>query len=215
MNTRKINTSVNTTEESKNISTFQGCIAYKTQTLVNARDLHQFLVSRQEFSHWIKKRIKEYKFTQDIDFSVIDNFINDDSAFGGKRKIVEYHISLDMAKELSMVEKTDKGRQARHYFIAMEQQALNNHSHLVELNSRLKDGIFSHNLRYRQMYRYLQKDLNNDEIARCMQISTRMVRQLYREMMDLELLPSQEIFVLAHTGRISRIASPTQLGLEM
>lgn len=194
------------------VPTFQGCIAYKTQTLVNARDLHQFLGSRKDFSSWIKNRISEYKFVKDQDFISFTQI--GERAVGATTRI-EYHISLDMAKELSMVEKTDKGRQARHYFIAMEQQALNNHSHLVELNSRLKDGIFSHNLRYRQMYRYLQKDLNNDEIARCMQISTRMVRQLYREMMDLELLPSQEIFVLAHTGRISRIASPTQLGLEM
>ena len=118
-----------------------------------------------------------------------------------------------MAKELSMVEKTDKGRQARQYFIAMEQRAVTSHNHLVGLNSRLKDGIFSHNLRYRQMYRYLQKELTHEEIARCMQISTRMVRNLYREMYDLELLPSQEVFVLTHTGRISRIATASQLSL--
>ena len=46
-----------------------------------------------------------------------------------------------------------------------------------------------------------------------MQISTRMVRNLYREMRDLELLPEQEVFVLAHTGRIARVASSTQLSL--
>ncbi len=195
------------------VPTFQGFLASKSQTLVNARDLHQFLGSRQEFSHWIKKRIKEYKFTQAIDFDVNDNFVVDASAFGGFRKIREYHISLDMAKELSMVERTERGRQARQYFIAMEQRAVTSHNHLVGLNSRLKDGIFSHNLRYRQMYRYLQKELTHEEIARCMQISTRMVRNLYREMYDLELLPSQEVFVLTHTGRISRIATASQLSL--
>lgn len=197
------------------VPTFQGILANKHQTLVNARDLHDFLGSRQEFSHWIKKRIKEYKFTQAIDFYVIDNLIDDVSAFGGFRKIREFHISLDMAKELSMVERTERGRQARQYFIAMEQRAVTSQNHLVELNSRLKDGIFSNNLRYRQMYRYLQKELTHTEIARCLQISTRQVRTLYREMYDLELLPSQEVFVLAHTGRISRIATASQLSLEV
>lgn len=86
---------------------------------------------------------------------------------------------------------------------------------LINLNCQLKDKLMSQHLRYRQMYRYLQKELTHEEIARCMQISTRMVRNLYREMRDLELLPEQEVFVLAHTGRISRVASPAQLGLEM
>ena len=60
------------------VPTFQGFLASKSQTLVNARDLHQFLGSRQEFSHWIKKRIKEYKFTQAIDFDVNDIYTDYD-----------------------------------------------------------------------------------------------------------------------------------------
>lgn len=192
------------------VPTFQGLLAAKNQTLVNARDLHQFLGSRQDFSDWVKKRIKEYQFIENQDFTSFAQFREN---LQGGRPSKEYHISLDMAKELSMVERTERGRQARQYFIAMEQQAITSHNNLVELNSRLKDGIFSHNLRYRQMYRYLQKGLTHEEIARCMQISTRMVRNLYREMRDLELLPEQEVFVLAHTGRIARVASSTQLSL--
>lgn len=190
------------------VPTFQGFLASKSQTLVNARDLHQFLNVGRDFSNWVKKRIKEYQFIENQDFTSFAQI--GEREFGATTRI-EYHISLDMAKELSMVERTDRGRQARQYFIAMEQQAITSHNNLAELNSRLKDGIFSHNLRYRQMYRYLQKELTHEEIARCMQISTRMVRNLYREMRDLELLPEQEVFVLAHTGRIARVASPTQL----
>lgn len=194
------------------VPTFQGFLANKNQTLVNARDLHQFLGSRKDFSSWIKSRINDYKFVEELDFFSFTQ-IGEREIGATKRK--EYHVSLDMAKELSMVERTERGRQARQYFIAMEQRAVTSHNHLVELNSRLKDGIFSNNLRYRQMYRYLQKELTHAEIARCMQISTRQVRSLYREMYELELLPSQEVFVLAHTGRISRIASPSQLDLEV
>ena len=192
------------------VPTFQGLLASKNQTLVNARDLHQFLNVGRDFSNWIKKRIKEYQFIENQDFTSFTQI--GERAIGATTRI-EYHLSLDMAKELSMVERTERGRQARQYFIAMEQRAVTSHNHLVGLNSRLKDGIFSHNLRYRQMYRYLQKELTHEEIARCMQISTRMVRNLYREMYDLELLPSQEVFVLTHTGRISRIATASQLSL--
>ncbi|QQT94630.1 antA/AntB antirepressor family protein [Acinetobacter johnsonii] len=212
MNSNTVNTSIENSNGMQPVPAFQGFLASKSQTLVNARDLHQFLNVGRDFSNWIKKRISEYQFIENQDFIVFAQF-GENLQVGRPNK--DYHISLDMAKELSMVERTERGRQARQYFISMEQKAITSHNSLAELNSRLKDGIFSHNLRYRQMYRYLQKELTHEEIARCMQISTRMVRNLYREMQDLELLPSQEIFVLAHTGRISRLASPKQLGLEV
>lgn len=100
-------------------------------------------------------------------------------------------------------------------FNQLERQVIHQQTTLVHLNTQLKDKLMSQHLRYRQMYRYLQKELSQEEIARCMQISTRMVRMLYREMQELELLPEQEVFVLAHTGRISRMATQSQLGLEM
>ena len=100
-------------------------------------------------------------------------------------------------------------------FNQLERQVIHQQTTLVHPNTKLKDKLMSQHLRYRQMYRYLQKELSQEEIARCMQISTRMVRMLYREMQELELLPEQEVFVLAHTGRISRMATQSQLGLEM
>jgi anti-repressor protein len=87
---------------------------------VSARDLHEFLESKQEFANWIKKRISEYGFTENEDFEVFDNSIKNSN---GGRPLTEYAISLDMAKELSMVEKTAKGKQARKYFIAVEKVA--------------------------------------------------------------------------------------------
>lgn len=99
-------------------------------------------------------------------------------------------------------------------FNLLESQVNYQNQVLSHLNTRLKDRVLTSDLRYRQMYRYLQKDLTNDEIARCMKISTRMVRQLLREMRELEILPDQEVFALAHTGRISRTHAQ-QLGLEV
>ena len=83
---------------------------------VNARDLHTFLESKQEFSHWIKNRIKKYSFSQSADFITIDNFITSPPS-------IDYHLTLDMAKELSMVERNEKGKQARLYFLECEKVA--------------------------------------------------------------------------------------------
>ena len=86
---------------------------------VNARELHEFLGSKQEFSHWIKKRIIDYGFEKDKDFITIDKVIKREI---GASRATEYHLSLDMAKELSMVERNAKGKQARQYFIDCEKQ---------------------------------------------------------------------------------------------
>ncbi|WP_334470695.1 antA/AntB antirepressor family protein [Arsenophonus sp. PmNCSU2021_1] len=88
---------------------------------VNARDLHAFLESKQDFSTWIKKRISDYGFVENIDYIVFHNSV--ENPFGG-RPAKEYHISLDMAKELSMVERNEKGKQARQYFIECERRVL-------------------------------------------------------------------------------------------
>jgi len=88
---------------------------------VNARDLHEFLESKQQFADWIKNRIKKYGFVQDVDFTVIHNFTNNPD---GGRPTDGYHLTLDMAKELSMVERNDKGKQARQYFLECERKVI-------------------------------------------------------------------------------------------
>ncbi|WP_339053559.1 antA/AntB antirepressor family protein [Arsenophonus endosymbiont of Crataerina pallida] len=70
----------------------------ETVQTVNARDLHAFLESKQEFANWIKDRIQQYGFIEHQDF-----LINLSKTPNGGRPAKEYHISLDMAKELSMV----------------------------------------------------------------------------------------------------------------
>ena len=91
---------------------------------VNARELHEFLESKQEFSSWIKNRISKYGFAENDDFIRFDNFIKGDINGFGNKKQIEYFISIDMAKELSMVENNDKGKQARRYFIEVEKKSL-------------------------------------------------------------------------------------------
>lgn len=83
---------------------------------VNARELHTFLTVQTKFADWIKRRISEYDFIENQDFATLSQ--NRES--GGLS--IEYFISLDMAKELSMVERTPRGKQARQYFIECEKQ---------------------------------------------------------------------------------------------
>jgi len=86
------------------------------QSSVNARDLHSFLEVGTAFKDWIARRIEDFGFLEGQDFS---SFLSEST---GGRPSKDYLLSLDMAKELSMVERTDKGKQARQYFIACERQ---------------------------------------------------------------------------------------------
>lgn len=91
----------------------------ETQT-VNARELHAFLGVGRIFAAWLPDRIDQYGFTENVDFVVFSETGNNPS---GGRPTKEYAISIDMAKELSMVERTEKGKQARRYFIDCERRA--------------------------------------------------------------------------------------------
>ena len=86
---------------------------------VSARELHTFLEVNTKFADWIKNRINEYDFVENQDFISFSE--NLEKPTGG-RPSQEYYITLDMAKELSMVERNDKGKQARRYFIECEKK---------------------------------------------------------------------------------------------
>jgi anti-repressor protein len=84
---------------------------------VSARDLHKHLESKQDFSTWITARIERYEFAEGVDFTSFHKIVEREI---GATKQIEYIISLDMAKELSMVENNVKGKEARKYFIECE-----------------------------------------------------------------------------------------------
>lgn len=102
------------------VNVFETVIGNLKQLAVNARDLHSFLQVGKVFAAWIQERIGKYEFLENEDFILTVSKT-------GKRSNVmqkDYTITLDMAKELSMVENNTKGREARRYFIAMEKKAL-------------------------------------------------------------------------------------------
>lgn len=86
---------------------------------VNARDLHAFLEVGDKFATWIAERILRFRFEEGRDYEV---FLETPKNPHGGRPAKEYVLSLDMAKELAMVERTDKGKEARAYFIECERR---------------------------------------------------------------------------------------------
>lgn len=100
------------------IPVFNGSISNETTLLCDARELHSFLSVGKVFAAWIKERIADYGFTENQDFIIFSN--SGKNTVGRHRK--DYHLTLDTAKELAMVERNDKGRQIRRYFIECEKQ---------------------------------------------------------------------------------------------
>lgn len=100
------------------IPVFNGTISNEPVLLCNARDLHTFLEVGKNFSNWIVDRITEYEFAANLDYIIFTpNLVKTPG-----RPKRDYHLTLDTAKELAMVERNDKGRQIRRYFIECEKK---------------------------------------------------------------------------------------------
>ena len=83
---------------------------------VSGRELHEFLEIKTEYAKWISRMI-EYGFIENQDFRVIVK--NDKNPKGG-RPSADHEIKIDMAKEITMIQRNEKGKQARRYFIQVE-----------------------------------------------------------------------------------------------
>lgn len=86
---------------------------------LSARELHEFLEIETPFKKWFGRMV-EYGFQENIDYKeVMDKIVQNPQ---GGRPSTDYEITLDMAKELAMIQRTEKGKQARQYFIELEKQ---------------------------------------------------------------------------------------------
>ena len=87
---------------------------------VSARDLHEFLEVETDFRHWFP-RMCEYGFSEGQDFNAVKN---DRVQMEGSRMVTrtvdDAILSIDMAKELCMLQRNEKGKIARQYFIKLE-----------------------------------------------------------------------------------------------
>lgn len=100
------------------IPVFNGTINNESVLLCDARELHNFLGVGKRFASWITDRIEQYGFIENQDYIAISQ----NREIGHGRGKIDYHLTLDTAKELAMVERNEKGRQIRRYFIECEKQ---------------------------------------------------------------------------------------------
>lgn len=81
--------------------------------IISGRELHEFLEVDSNYTTWFK-RMCGYGFEQGIDFIP---FLEEST--GGRPK-EDHQVKLDMAKEISMIQRSEKGKQARQYFLQLE-----------------------------------------------------------------------------------------------
>ncbi|QYM92794.1 antA/AntB antirepressor family protein [Dickeya zeae] len=116
------------------IPVISGRIGERETNIVSAKSLHIALGVGRDFSTWIKGRIEEYGFIDNVDFLTFDSpipvnqYIENGqparqwkTSRGGDRRSKDYVLSLNMAKELAMVERNEQGRAVRRYFIQCEE----------------------------------------------------------------------------------------------
>lgn len=101
------------------------------EQVVSARDLHEYLEVKDHFTQWAD-RMFEYGFTQGVDYQAINQIVKHLNGVGSSNK-TDYVLTLDCAKEISMIQRTEKGKQARQYFIECEKVALN-----LKMNSAMQ-----------------------------------------------------------------------------
>lgn len=87
------------------------------QPTVSARELHTGLEITDRFSRWFE-RMSAYGFSEGNDFTSVKSstLVNN----GAEREITDYRISIDMAKQICMIQRSEKGRQYRQYFLDLE-----------------------------------------------------------------------------------------------
>lgn len=90
------------------------------QPTVSARELHEGLEIKTAFKDWFP-RMAEYGFEIGKDFNMLKNErVQIEGSREVKREIVDYQISVDMAKQICMIQRSEKGRQYRQYFLDLE-----------------------------------------------------------------------------------------------
>lgn len=89
------------------------------EQVVNARELWKVLDSKQDFSTWIKKRLEDVDAIENIDYCLLHKKMEQVS---GAKHLIEYIVKIDIAKEMAMLERNQKGKMIRRYFIEAEKR---------------------------------------------------------------------------------------------
>lgn len=86
---------------------------------VSARELYKFLEATERFSNWFERQL-QYGFVENVDYTSVKSFTVVGN--GAEKPVEDYALTIDCAKEISMLQRNEKGKQARQYFIAVEKR---------------------------------------------------------------------------------------------
>ena len=89
--------------------------------LVSGRELHEFLEIRTKYKDWFRRMV-EYGFEEEIDFRKVAQKRATNNLKNPVTTVIDHAMSIDMAKEISMIQRTEKGKIARQYFINCEKK---------------------------------------------------------------------------------------------
>ena len=109
---------------------------------VLARDVWRALDSKQEYANWFKRRVDQSGFVEGEDYRLLDKLIKQnideeliEPGSGGSNR-VDHAVSIDMAKHLGMMERNEKGKDVRQYFIDAEKK-----SRAIAIITHAEDGM--------------------------------------------------------------------------
>lgn len=141
---------------------------------VSGRELHDFLEVDTPYTQWFDRMI-DYGFTQNIDFKGLSQ--KSEKPIGGRPRI-DHVMTLDMAKEVAMIQRTDRGKQARQYFIEIDKQA---HHDMTDLSPATRAAVAATQALAAQERRLNRVDAKVNAISDIVSISTMDWRRATRD----------------------------------
>ncbi|MGI7899519.1 antA/AntB antirepressor family protein [Campylobacter coli] len=146
----------------------------------NVKNLFYFLEIDTKFADWINRRINHYDFIENQDYII-------ELVYTKGRPRKEYYVTLDMAKELCMVENNEKGRQARRYFIECEKRLKN-----LE-QEKMQKLAFHQSLGYKSQLKQQKEHYENEIKALKYDLEHKKQLSFKRKLSDEELLEFRKI----------------------
>jgi len=111
---------------------------------VSARELHKNLGVKTPITKWIQRRITESLLIEGADYVEIDRTVlSDQTGRGGDRRSKDFYLTLEAAKHIAMLERTEAGKFIRQYFIDVEQAAAHEAQHSTRLRLAMEDAAAS------------------------------------------------------------------------
>lgn len=172
-----------------------------SQCFINARELHASLNVGRDFSHWIQDRIEKYGFVEGVDYRSPNLASGENQGLrrfipGGNRK--DYHLTVEMAKELALLENNDTGRRIRRQLLDMERALREDVPAVIRKLTAERDAarraVLAVNPEWAACWRYRELGLSGTETAKLMGKSATWVGRQYRQMRDAGLdLPAPRI----------------------